>query len=89
VGLDEWDIPYPIMDGGQALMALYLAAEECGLSCGYLGPHAGPDLVEMLGLPHDWRFLGLVTLGYRRGPTAKTRSQKRGWRDFDEVVRWF
>ncbi len=89
VGPDQWPIPYAIMDGGQALMCLYLAAQECGLSCGYLGPHSGPDLVAMFGLPEDWRFLGLVTLGYAKGPLLKTRSQKRGWRPYHEAVRWF
>ena len=84
----DWPVSYPVMDVGQALMTLYLAAEECGLSCGYLGPHAGPDLGKMLDLPQEWRFMGLITLGYRLGTTRKTRSIKRGWREFDEVVRW-
>lgn len=85
---ESWPVPYSIMDGGKALMALYLACEEFGLSCGYLGPHAGPDLVELLKLPSDWRFLGLVTVGYRKGRPQKTRSQRRGWKPHHEVVTW-
>lgn len=88
-GPDQWGVSYPVLDSGKALMILYMAAEECGLSCGYLGPHAGPDLVEMLDLPSDWIFSGLVTLGYRdRREDRTTRSQRLGWREFDEVVRW-
>ena len=85
----EWPVPYPVLDAGKALMSLYLAAENFGLACGYLGPHAGPDLVTLLGLPADWDFMGLVTLGYRdRSLERRTRSSARGWRDFDEVVIW-
>jgi len=87
-GPDEWDVPYEVMDAGKALMCLYLGAQEFGLACGYLGPHAGVDLVSLLGLPAQWRYLGLVTLGYRKGRGVKTRSQERGWRPFDEVVKW-
>ncbi|MCA9776952.1 MAG: nitroreductase family protein [Candidatus Eremiobacteraeota bacterium] len=88
-GPDQWPVSYPVMDGGKALMSLYLAAEDCGLACGYLGPHAGPDLVKMFDLPEDWRFIGLITLGYRY-PEAQglTRSEKLGWRPFDDVVKW-
>lgn len=85
---EDWPVPYAVLDAGQSLMALYLAAENCGLACGYLGPHAGQDLVQLLDLPEDWRFLGLVTLGYRFGPQPQTKSQRRGWINFDEAVRW-
>ena len=89
IGPEQWQVPYPVMDGGKSLMTLYLAAEACGLSCGYLGPHAGPDLITLLELPQDWRFLGLVTLGYRSGPPVKTRSTRRGWKPIEEIVYWF
>ena len=86
---EEWSIPYPVLDAGKSLMALYLAAQEVGLACGFLGPHAGPDLVQHLDLPEDWKFIGLVTLGYRSTDGDRpTRSSSRGWREFDDVVRW-
>ena len=87
--LKDWPVPYGVLDAGKAVMSLYLAAESFGLACGYLGPHAGPDLVTLLGLPADWEFMGLLTLGYRdRTLERRTRSSARGWRDFDEVVIW-
>lgn len=88
-GPEEWPVSYPVLDGGKALMALYLAAQEYDLACGYLGPHAGPNLVEVFDLPQDWLFLGLVTLGYRAEQKARaSRSHQRGWRSFEQVVRW-
>ena len=86
---DEWQVPYHVLDAGKSLMALYLAAQEVGLSCGYLGPHAGENLVDLFELPTDWTFVGLVTLGYRHPESrGRTRSERLGWREFDEVVRW-
>jgi FMN reductase [NAD(P)H] len=87
-GPGQWNVPYPVMDAGKSLMSLYLAAQHFGLSTGYLGPHQSADLVELLGLPQEWRFLGLVTIGYRKGGLQPTKSRGRGWRPFDEVVKW-
>lgn len=87
-GPHQWEVPYPVMDAGQALMTLYAAARSYGLGTGFLGAHAGPDLVEMLGLPPSWRYLGLVTLGYPSGRARATLSSKRGWRDYSEAVLW-
>lgn len=89
VSPQEWPVPYPVLDAGKALMALYLAAEREGLSCGYLGPHSCPELVGPLGLPKTWRLMGLVTLGYRdTGAERPSHSHKRGWRPFEETVLW-
>ena len=86
----EWPVPYGVLDAGKSLMSLYLAASEVGLSCGYLGPHAAKsDLIALFELPADWLCVGLVTLGYRHPENGgRTRSEKLGWRDFDDVVRW-
>lgn len=89
VGPQQWDVPYPYLDAGQALMSLYLAAGELGLDCGFLGIHAGTEVGSLLQLPKSWEPLGLVTLGYAsQSATTPTRSQRRGRRPFDEVVRW-
>lgn len=89
-GPDRWPVPYEILDAGKALMALYLAAESEGLGCGYLGPHvAAPALLE-LPWPSDWTFVGLITLGYPdRSRQPRSFSHKRGWRPFEETVRWW
>lgn len=85
----DWPVSYPILDTGKALMALYLAAENFSLACGYLGPHAGPDLLSALNLPSDWTHCGLVSLGYPDRVSQKlTHSQKRGWKAFDDIVTW-
>lgn len=88
-GPDDWPVSYAVLDAGKALMALYLAAEREGLSCGYLGPHKLPGFLQQLEVPQSWELMGLVSLGYR--DTSKERasaSHRRGWRDFQEVVRW-
>lgn len=84
----KWSIPYPILDAGQALMTLYLAARRFGLGTGFLGSHAGPDLVVKMGLPASWRYVGLVTVGYPAGPSGSTGSKRRGWRAYEETVLW-
>ena len=87
-GPADWEVSYPILDAGKALMALYLAAENYGLSAGFLGSHAGPNLVKEFDLPSTWRYLGLVTLGYPAGAEGKTASVARGRRRYQDVVRW-
>lgn len=85
----EWPVSYPVLDGGKALMALYLAAEREGLSCGYLGPHACAGTLQSLLPDPEWTLLGLVSLGYREQASERpSHSHKRGWREFDEVVHW-
>ncbi len=84
----KWPVPYSILDTGQALMTLYIAARCLGLGTGFLGAHAGPDLVLEMGLPESWRYVGLVTLGYPAGRAVSTHSQKRGWRAYRETVLW-
>lgn len=87
---DEWPIPYPVLDGGHALMTLYLAAESEGLACGYLGPHRAWPVLKHVPWPDDWRFLGLVTVGYRdREHERPSRSHQRGWRPLSTVVHWW
>ncbi len=87
---EEWPIDYGVLDAGKALMTLYLAAEQEGLACGYLGPHRASPAMNLVPWPASWRFLGLVTLGRPdRARNPASRSHARGWRDFDEVVSWW
>lgn len=87
---EDWPVGYDVLDAGKALMILYLAAEQEGLACGYLGPHRAAAATELVPWPADWRFLGLVTTGFPdRARIRPSRSHLRGWRDFDEVVHWW
>jgi nitroreductase len=87
---EQWPVPYSVLDGGKALMILYVAAQREGLSCGYLGPHRAQPAIGLVPWPEDWRFLGLVTLGFAdRAAQRASRSHQRGWRDFHSVVHWW
>lgn len=87
---EEWPVEYTVLDGGKALMTLYLAAHARDLACGYLGPHRAEAALSVVPWPTRWRFLGLVTLGYpdweHQRPSA---SHARGWRELDGVVSWW
>ena len=87
---EEWPVEYSVLDGGKALMTLYLAAHARDLACGYLGPHRAEAALSVVPWPTGWRFLGLVTLGYpdweHQRPSA---SHARGWRELDGVVSWW
>lgn len=86
-GPESWPVPYQVLDAGKSLMTLYLAAESLGLSCGYLGPHALVGMEALVKWPKDWRFMGLVTLGYAdRSKQRKSRSHQRGWRSLEESI---
>lgn len=89
-GPDQWPLPYDVLDAGKALMTLYLAAHHEGLACGYLGPHKAQDALTLFPWPSDWRFAGLVTVGFPDETLRRpSRSHARGWRPFDEVVEWW
>ena len=89
-GPQTWPVDYAVLDGGKALMALYLAAEREGLACGYLGPHKAAGVVRLVPWPESWKLLGLVTLGYPdRQADRPSRSHRRGWRDVHTVVQWW
>ena len=88
-----WPVPYWYVDAGAAMMLLLLAAIDEGLAAGVFGlldEQVGP-LKELLGLPSDFRFVAVVTLG-RAAPdprwsavTSRATQRRRG---LDELVRW-
>ncbi len=87
--LGSWPISYPVLDGGKALMALYLAAHSEDLACGYLGPHRCQVVFQHFPEVASWLPLGLVTLGYPDwAAQRRSTSHGRGWRDFNQVVLW-
>lgn len=89
MGRTAWPIPYDVLDTGKALMTLYLAATSEGLACGYLGPHRAAGAATVVTWPQNWRFMGLVTVGYAdKTQQRRIQSHQRGWRPLDEVVHW-
>jgi nitroreductase len=88
-----WPVPYWYVDAGAALMLLLLAAIDEGLAAGVFGvlDEQVEPLKELLGLPADFRFVGVVTVGHpaddARWNAATSRlTQLR--KPLADVVRW-
>ena len=62
-----WVVPYWWVDAGASLMAVLLAAVDEGLAAGFLGVHAIDDVRSLLGIPHDYAVVGVVTVGHGAG----------------------
>lgn len=85
---EEWPLAYEELDAGKSLMLLYLAAVDENLACGYLGPHRAEPALKVVSWPSDWRFLGLVTIGYPDWSRQRaSHSHQRGWRPLHLVIR--
>jgi nitroreductase len=89
----EWPVPYWYVDAGAALMLLLLAAIDEGLGAGVFGVLAPevPKLKELLGIPADVHFVGIVTLGHaaadpRRSEGSSRLTQAR--KPLESLVRW-
>ena len=88
----DWPAPYWYVDAGAAAMALMLAAIDEGLDTAIFGVTDLQALGEALALPHDVRFVAVVTMGYpaegadepRAGASVFTERRKAR----TEVVRW-
>jgi nitroreductase len=89
----EWPVPYWYVDAGAAMMLLLLAAIDEGLAAGVFGLLADQvaPLRELLGLPDDFRFVAVVTLGRAapdpRWSAATSRATQRR-KPVDELVHW-
>jgi nitroreductase len=64
-------IPWWLVDGGAALMAILLAVVDEGLAAGFHGAHGAGPVADLLGIPGDVELLGIVTIGH---PAADRRS---------------
>jgi nitroreductase len=88
-----WPVPYWYVDAGAAMMLLLLAAIDEGLAAGVFGllDEQVEPLKELLGLPSDFRFVAVVTLGRPapdpRWSAATSRTTQRR-RRVEELVRW-
>lgn len=88
-----WPAPYWYVDAGAAMMLLLLAAIDEGLAAGVYGVlgERVPELLELVGVPEDFRFVAVVTIGHAapdpRWSAASSRlTQAR--KPLDDVVRW-
>jgi len=72
--VEAWPVPYWFVDGGAALMAALLTAEDLGLGAllfGQFGHEAA--LRQRFGVPADRRTLGTIAVG-QRAPGGQSRS---------------
>lgn len=83
----SWPVPYWWVDAGAALQNILLAAVDAGLAAGFLGVHSLAGLRDLLGIPDEYRPIGVVTLGHP-APDRRSGSLKRGWRPDTEVIHW-
>ena len=77
-GPGAWQVPYWWVDGGAAVMALLLAAEDAGLGCLLFGQFDHePAVAQRFGIPDGRRALGTIALGWPapdgRRPSASAR----------------
>jgi nitroreductase len=77
-GEDRWSVPYWWVDGGAAVMAILLAAEDAGLGALLFGQFDHEQrLAEAFGIPPGRRALGTIALGRPavggRRPSASAR----------------
>lgn len=84
-GLEEWPVPYWLVDAGAAFMLILLAAVEEGLAAGFLGAHRLEGVRALLQIPDSVEVIGLITLGYA-APDRRSSSLAAGRRPPAEVI---
>ena len=91
-GARAWPVPYWFVDGGAAVMALLLAAQDRGLGAAFFAMFDHERAVrERFGVPRDQRGVGTVAIGHRRGDDRRSHSAGRGRPELDKVIhrsRW-
>jgi nitroreductase len=85
--VNEWAVPYWLVDTAFATMLFLLGLTEEGLGALFfsLRKPAGP-LLEWLGAPAGWEPLGAVALGWPSPDDRPSTSAHRGRRPIAEVV---
>ena len=71
-------------DLGAAVYAICLQAEDMGLGTCILGLYDRPRLCELLNIPADKRFAGLIAVGY----PAKDKVRNKVRKPLEEIVRF-
>lgn len=90
LGMDRaeaWPVPYWEIDVAFACQSMLLTAVDLGLGALFLGIFTGEAvLLEALGVPHGYKPIGAIAVGY---PTPGERSEpllKSGRRPKDQVI---
>jgi nitroreductase len=92
-GTHAWDVPYWWVDGGAAVMAMLLAAEDEGLGALFFGQFEHePRVAARLGIPEGRRALGTIALGWSdedgRRPSRSAERGRPDPRDFTHHGEW-
>jgi nitroreductase len=84
----SWPLPYWFVDGGAALMAVLLTAEDLGLGALLFGQFRHEEaLKERFGVPADRRALGTIAIGHRAaGERSRSTSARRGRQDPEDMI---
>lgn len=86
--VDSWPVPYWYIDGGAAVMAVLLGAEDLGLGALFFGQFAHePALKATFGVPADRRALGTIAVGHRAAQArSRSSSALRGRPDASSII---
>lgn len=83
-GTEAWPIPYWFGDAAFETLLVLLGAASAGLGACFLGNFRGEaDLLQVLGVPAEWRLFGTVLLGHPDGqdqPSASLARPRPDWR---------
>ena len=62
-----------------AMHTLWLAAQSRGIGLGWVSIVDPAYIVKLLDVPEQWRFMGLLCLGYAEAPSETPELERRGW----------
>ncbi len=84
-----WPVPYWFVDAGFAALLMMLAATDAGLGVCFLGNFRGEsELLDTLGAPGGWRYVGAVLAGEPGGMDHPSKSLARPKAADAEVLHW-
>jgi len=62
-----------------AVVTMWLAARAEGIGMGWVSILDPDRVTELLGIPHDWRFIGYFCLGYPEDEGQVPELERAGW----------
>jgi len=92
LGLDReeaWPVPFWEVDTAFATMSMLLAATDAGLGALFFGLFDGGEgLHATFGIPHGYRPIGAISIGWPAPGDPRSPSLARGWRERNSVVHY-